>query len=99
VIIVYDITKRPTFVSLQKWINEVRNYTASNVVCALVGNKCDLPEEREVSVEEAEDVCSMIPEILFSIETSAKENTNIENAFARIAEELMVSLRRAIFRS
>lgn len=71
----------------------MRNYTASNVVCALVGNKCDLTEEREVSVEDAEEVCSIIPEILFSIETSAKENTNVENAFARIAEELMVSLK------
>lgn len=90
-IIVYDITKRPTFLSLQKWINEVRNYTASNVVCALVGNKCDLTEEREVSTEEADEVCNLIPEILFQIETSAKENTNVENAFARIAEELMVS--------
>lgn len=69
----------------------MRNYTANNVVCALVGNKCDLPEEREVSTEEAEEVCSLIPEILFQIETSAKENTNVENAFARIAEELMVS--------
>ena len=97
VIIVYDITKRDTFLSLQKWINEVRNYTASNVVCALVGNKCDLTEEREVSVEDAEEVCSIIPEILFSIETSAKENTNVENAFARIAEELMVSLKKVFY--
>lgn len=69
----------------------MRNYTASNVVCALVGNKCDLPEEREVSVDDAEDVSSLIPEIIFHVETSAKENTNIEIAFARIAEELMVS--------
>lgn len=69
----------------------MRNYTASNVVCALVGNKCDLPGEREVSVEEAEEVVGLIPEILFQIETSAKENTNVENAFAKIAEELMVS--------
>lgn len=89
-ILVYDVTNRSTFLSLQKWINEVRNYTASSVVCALVGNKCDLPEQREVSVEEAEEVCNLIPEILFQIETSAKENTNIENAFAKIAEELMV---------
>lgn len=89
-ILVYDVTNRNTFLSLQKWINEVRNYTASSVVCALVGNKCDLPEQREVSVEEAEEVCNLIPEILFQIETSAKENTNIEKAFAQIAEELMV---------
>lgn len=61
------------------------------MVCALVGNKCDLPAEREVSVAEAEEVCSLIPEIIFQIETSAKENTNVENAFAKIAEELMVN--------
>jgi len=89
VILVYDITKRNTFLSLQKWITEVRSYTASNVVCALVGNKCDLLEEREVSEAEAEEVCGMIPELLFKMETSAKQNTNIENAFIRIAEELM----------
>lgn len=44
-----------------------------------------------MSTEEAEEVCTMIPEILFQIETSAKDNTNVENAFAKIAEELMVS--------
>jgi Ras-related protein Rab-43 len=91
VIIVYDITKRNTFISLQKWLNEIRSYTASNVVCALIGNKCDLPEEeREVKRAEAEDVCDVVPEILFYLETSAKENTNVENAFYQIAEELMV---------
>lgn len=91
VIIVYDLTKRQTFLSLQKWINEIRNYTSSSVICGLVGNKCDLPEEREVTSEEADEVCHLIPEILFQIETSAKENTNVENAFRKIAEELMVS--------
>lgn len=89
-IIVYDITKRNTFLSLQKWLNEIRNYTASNVVCALIGNKCDQADEREVTIEEAEEVCNIVPEILYYLETSAKENTNIENAFTRIAEELMV---------
>lgn len=91
-IIVYDITKRNTFLSLQKWLNEIRNYTASNVVCALIGNKCDLIEEREVTYEEAEDVCNIVPEVLFYLETSAKENTNVEKAFAKIAEELMVKI-------
>lgn len=90
VIIVYDITKKNTFISLQKWLNEIRNYTASNVVCALIGNKCDLIEDREVTCEEAHKVCDLVPEILFFLETSAKENTNVENLFTRIAEELMV---------
>lgn len=97
VIIVYDITKRNTFLSLQKWLTEIRSYTASNVICALIGNKCDLDEEREVTREEAEEVCNVVPEVLFYLETSAKENTNVELAFARIAEELMVSVFYEIF--
>lgn len=47
---VYDITKRSTFLSIQRWIEEVRRYTTSDVILILIGNKCDLEEEREVSV-------------------------------------------------
>jgi len=88
VIIVYDITKRSSFSNLQKWIEEVRRYTASNVVIILIGNKCDLDDEREVEFEEAEQMCQYIPEILFVMETSAKENMNVEDAFKCLATEL-----------
>lgn len=33
-------------------------------------------------------MCEYIPEILFCMETSAKENTNIEDAFVCLATEL-----------
>ncbi|EDW05452.1 uncharacterized protein Dmoj_GI18299 [Drosophila mojavensis] len=85
---VYDITKRATFANLQKWIEEVRRYTASNVLIILIGNKCDLESEREVDFEEARQMCQYIPEILFVMETSAKENTNVEDAFRCLATEL-----------
>ncbi|KAH8380208.1 hypothetical protein KR009_009495 [Drosophila setifemur] len=88
VFIVYDITKRSSFANLQKWIEEVRRYTASNVLIILVGNKCDLEEEREVDFEEARQMCQYIPEILFVMETSAKENMNVEDAFRCLATEL-----------
>lgn len=39
---------------------------------------------------EAEAMCEFIPEILFVMETSAKENTNIEDAFVCLATELKV---------
>ncbi|KAJ9595699.1 hypothetical protein L9F63_013112, partial [Diploptera punctata] len=88
VIIVYDITKRSSFLSLQRWIEEVRRYTASNVMLVLVGNKCDLESLREVEFAEAEAMCEYIPEILFVLEASAKENTNIDDAFMCLATEL-----------
>lgn len=45
---VYDITKRSSFLSIQRWIEEVRRYTTLNVMLILVGNKCDLESLREV---------------------------------------------------
>lgn len=35
-------------------------------------------------------MCQFIPEIVFVMETSAKENTNIEDAFVCLATELKV---------
>lgn len=90
---VYDITKRSTFLSIQRWIEEVRRYTTSNVVVILVGNKCDLEDEREVDLSEAQSLCEFIPEIFLVMETSAKDNTNIENIFQSVARELKVSPR------
>lgn len=48
--LVYDITKRSSFLSIQRWIEEVRRYTTSDVILILIGNKCDLEEEREVNI-------------------------------------------------
>lgn len=45
----------------------------------------------KVEFAEAEAMCEFIPEILFVMETSAKENTNIEDAFVCLATELKVS--------
>lgn len=88
VIIVYDITKRSSFLGLQRWIEEVRRYTASNVMLILVGNKCDMESLREVEFVEAEAMCEYIPEILYVMEASAKDNTNVDQAFLCLASEL-----------
>ncbi|XP_068442535.1 ras-related protein Rab-19-like [Clinocottus analis] len=87
-IIVYDITRSPTFDSVANWIKEVENYGASNVVLVLIGNKCDLEQERQVLFEEA---CNLAKdkEILAALETSAKESQNVEEAFIMMARELL----------
>lgn len=86
----YDITKRSTFLSLQRWIDEVRRYTASNVMIFVIGNKSDLDEEREVEFSEAENLCQYIPEVMFVMETSAKDNRCVDDAFMTLATELKV---------
>lgn len=44
----------------------------------------------QVNLSEAQALQEYIPEILFVMETSAKENTNIEDAFHTLARELKV---------
>lgn len=87
-IIAYDITRRTTFDSVTHWIKEVELYGASNVVLVLIGNKCDLDQDRQVQFEEA---CNLANEmgILAALETSAKESQNVEEAFMMMARELL----------
>ncbi|XP_054715076.1 ras-related protein Rab-43-like [Uloborus diversus] len=89
VIMAYDITKRPSFLHLPQWVDEVRNYTESDVPLLLIGNKCDLESEREVPFEEALSLQAQTPELVAVLETSAREDTNIESAFSTLAAELM----------
>lgn len=61
------------------------------VINIILGNKSDLEHLREVEFAEAEAMCEFIPEVLCVLEASAKENTNIEDAFICLATELKVS--------
>lgn len=88
VIIVYDITKRSSFLAVARWLEEIRRYSGSSILVALVGNKADMENLREVEFEEAEAMCQYMPEVLFVLEASAKENSNIEEAFLYLATEL-----------
>lgn len=65
---------------------------------ACPGNKCDLETLREVEFAEAEAMCEYIPEILYVLETSARENTNVEHAFMCLATELKVQSYSVVFR-
>ncbi|XP_039616605.1 ras-related protein Rab-19 isoform X1 [Polypterus senegalus] len=88
-IIAYDITRRATFDSVPHWIHEVEKYGAANVVLILIGNKSDLAAQRAVLFE---DACTLAEQkgLLATMETSAKEAQNIEDAFLLMARELMV---------
>ena len=53
-VVVYDVTKRSTFLNTSKWIEDVRSERGDDVVIMLVGNKTDMSDERQVSVNEGE---------------------------------------------
>jgi small GTP-binding protein len=85
-VVVYDITNRASFLNTSKWIEDVRNERGNDVIIVLVGNKTDLSDRRQVSVEEGEDK-STKEGILF-IESSAKAGFNIKALFRKLATAL-----------
>ncbi|KAG1047654.1 hypothetical protein G6F43_009908 [Rhizopus delemar] len=82
-VVVYDITNRVSFQNTSKWIEDVRAERGLEVIIVLVGNKTDLSDKREVTLEEGEKKASDTG-VLF-IETSAKAGHNVKSLFKRIA--------------
>ena len=84
--VVYDITRRDTFMNVDKWIGELKSTGNEDVFILLIGNKSDLEQERQVSTEEVTKKAEQL-KIAFC-ETSALEGKNIEYAFQTVVEEV-----------
>ena len=52
VLLVYDISRRSSFDSLERWLTEVREHADPKIQIILVGNKSDLSNNRQISVSE-----------------------------------------------
>nr|GMD35632.1 ras-related protein RABA6a-like [Ipomoea batatas] len=85
-LLVYDITRRATFESLRKWLVELREQGSSDMVIVLVGNKSDLGNSREIKQEDGQSLAEL--EGISFLETSAKENLNVEEAFLQMITKI-----------
>jgi len=85
-VVVYDITNRNSFQQTTKWIDDVRAERGQDVIIMLVGNKTDLADKRQVSIEEGESKAKEL-NVMF-IETSAKAGYNVKQLFRRVAAAL-----------
>jgi len=63
----------------------------------LVGNKCDLENIREVSIEEGKALAE--EEGLFFMETSALDSTNVQTAFEIVIREIYNNISRKVLNS
>ncbi|XP_073020238.1 ras-related protein RABD2a isoform X2 [Primulina eburnea] len=85
-IIVYDVTDQESFNNVKQWLSEIDRYASENVNKLLVGNKCDLADNRAVPYETAKAFADEIG-IPF-METSAKNATNVEEAFMAMSADI-----------
>lgn len=86
-VVVYDVTNRASFEGTRRWVDEVRSERGADVVVALVGNKSDAVDRRQVSAEEGEERARELGAAVF-VETSAKAGFNVKALFRRVAAAL-----------
>jgi len=86
VLIVFAYNDHKSLDSLDQWISDARTYCHPNMRVLLVGNKIDLEEDRAISKSEIEQYAKKRK--LDFIETSAKTNANVHEAFQRAARSV-----------
>ena len=85
-LVVYDITDRESFDKINFWMENIKNNAPENAKLILVGNKCDLANERKVTIEDGEKKARNYNIKFF--ESSAKDGTNVNELFFYLANEI-----------
>mmetsp|Transcript_53485 Transcript_53485/g.48094 ORF Transcript_53485/g.48094 Transcript_53485/m.48094 type:complete len:206 (+) Transcript_53485:108-725(+) len=87
ILLVYDITDETSFGNVKNWIRNIEQHASKSTVLLLVGNKCDLNDERLISYEQGQDLADEYNMKFF--ETSAKSDVNVQEAFLQIATDIL----------
>jgi Ras-related protein Rab-7A len=95
-ILVFDLTDKESFASLDSWKEEFLAQCApkdpEHFPFVLIGNKVDRTSERKVGTEEAKTWCKNNNDIPY-YETSAKDRTQVEEAFIEIAKKSATQIK------
>lgn len=97
-LLVFDLTRRETFIALQRFLYELRQFAEPDCTIYLVGNKSDLLDEkaRAVSLEEIESYAH--DNRLKYVETSAFTSVNVNETFLNILEDVYIQKKKSIVR-
>ena len=84
--IVYDVTRKETFDSVNRWISDILTTCDKNLTIILIGNKSDLEDQRQISKQQGEEKAKTYQ--LAFLETSALSGENLEKAFNMLINEI-----------
>ena len=84
--VVYDITRKGSFESVDKWVSDLTAAADKKLTILVIGNKCDLEDQRQVTKEQGEEKAKN-SEVAF-METSALSGENLDKAFEKMINEV-----------
>ena len=84
ILLLYDVTNRDSFKNLENWLIEIEKNSSEKVLKILLGNKCDLNDDREIQPDEGRAFADRNG--MEFMETSAKMNTNVTEAFETLGK-------------
>ena len=79
ILLVYDVTSKDSFLHLSDWLRDLTNVKKEEVIFAVVGNKTDLDDRREVNSNEGENYAKE-HDFIFA-EVSAKTGDGFSELF------------------
>ena len=85
-VLCFSIDNQTSFADLDAWLNDLQSLASPNAAILMIGNKCDLASERQVTQDEAKDFAERHG--IEYLETSAKNGKNVSEAFVRLAKTL-----------
>ena len=89
ILLIFDLSDTESFDSLNNWLIEIERNANKNVIKILIGNKCDLEDKRKISFIQAKEFADVNG--MKYIETSAKNDINVIQAFGTLGNELLIA--------
>ena len=93
-LIVYDTTQKTSFENIDKWMVEIKDKASKDMKLMIIGNKTDLKDSRQVETNEALQKAKDLEAPL--METSAKDGSNVREAFYDLLKEMYREIRKKI---
>ncbi|XP_016381286.1 ras-related protein Rab-3A-like [Sinocyclocheilus rhinocerous] len=93
-LLIYDITNQDSFNAVQDWATQIKTYSWDNAQVILVGNKCDLEDDRLIPTEDSQRLAQELDFQFF--EASAKDNINVKQVFECLVDVICEKMNESM---